>query len=1175
MKKGFKQLILFLVLMVVLASGSSYLSLNHVTKSKNAKDVQTMAIALVNEDEGATFNNNDLSFGDAFVKSLDKNNEHDWYVVSRGVAESGLERNTYDMMVVIPNDFSEKALSISSEAPEHVVLNYKINASGNKNFQAEAEKTASSILNDFNRRIIDVYFASVIGNLQEAQDNIGEVVKEEALYTNTYNNSIHSPLANYTDQFSNVKDSAKTSKDSFSGLEDTLGTFGKQLSDDANMNQDYLSSMSDTSKLLENNSVLSMNFVKQLNQFNAGLNSGHVEEQLRNLQTANDYINSKFQERKDDTSNILSGTFALRSHLASSKEKVDSAKAVLDETLNPENPKSLKSKVEKRLNKVFGEAFNGELINMDSVFNDPDKKANQRIKQQIDKLPSLNEDDIDGLGLPVETAIELKNVIAVTKKYKNEFNYNSDQDEHLTEEIKRLKEHLNNAGLTETDIVTLPKTESEEKGQLFTLTIPSNFSLQRLTLQLNKYEIPTDSLELVDDDGVNKRYQLNLSTLGSGEFTVEVMLQLEDTSSLINVFQPATWSWELESSDDNEPDVEGFSSVQLPNTPLVASLSTGEPNKNETEENTSLGNETEGENIRPPSEENDKETNVPKEKTDQSDDLKNNNQDETDKKKESGIKGNESQEQTGSENGIENPNGDIVDGEGNENPDDKDEKPDEVEVINDNHFYHKATPIVDDTTKQLINALHNSIKQYQRMFTLYEMYFGFNMESEELRNELLGHRLSDLAAENRSSLYYLFNVENIGNLLTKYVINQVVDGVTEQIRQPLANLQGQIGKFQQQVNWANGKAEELAEDVTATKEKAAILNDNLAKTLANVTKWREQSLQLLEQQSEIQANNEEEHTAVMTLGSEFQPLLMSSQTLAEQAQTNLNSAENVYQTFDNIDEQASQIQQSGTNLVSKAGELSVNMTNNLLEDQEFADNFADVLANSRIGDRQNEDLYDFLSNPVQTKNNGTIVAGDDKFTPYFLVLVCFIVALFTAYVISTNNQRRIADDQFESEKSLMGKNTLITTITGSIGVAEGIIIGLLSGYFLHISEGELIKWTGLITLVMVVMLLVATYLLRQLKMIGMFILLVVLSLYLFLTKALGSGIAGLETLRMYSPLQHVETLISKTALGATSYGTGVFVLLGLALIGVLANLLVLYRTARKGEEDDERVAEAN
>src|SRR5699024_11057773 len=139
MKKPFIRLILFMVLMIVLTAGLTYMSLNNVSETKDKEDSTKMNVALVNEDEGTTFNKEELDFGERFVKSLDKNNEQDWYVVSRGVAENGLERATYDMMIVIPNDFSDRALSMTDDHPEQVVLDYKINASDNDKVQAQAE----------------------------------------------------------------------------------------------------------------------------------------------------------------------------------------------------------------------------------------------------------------------------------------------------------------------------------------------------------------------------------------------------------------------------------------------------------------------------------------------------------------------------------------------------------------------------------------------------------------------------------------------------------------------------------------------------------------------------------------------------------------------------------------------------------------------------------------------------------------------------------------------------------------------------------------------------------------------------------------------------------------------------------------------------------------------------
>src|SRR5699024_8240545 len=196
-----------------------------------------MAIALVNEDGGTTFNDDTITFGDEFANSVTKDSKHDWYVVSRGVAESGFERGSYDMMIVIPNDFSDSSLSIHLERPEPVALHYKINATGHEHVRSEAEKTAEQILNDFNKRLIDVYFASIIGNLQEAQDNISEIIEKEKEYTNLYNNEINSPLSNYTDQFKSVQDYTEISKDSYQGLESVLENFQTYIAEDVEDNK--------------------------------------------------------------------------------------------------------------------------------------------------------------------------------------------------------------------------------------------------------------------------------------------------------------------------------------------------------------------------------------------------------------------------------------------------------------------------------------------------------------------------------------------------------------------------------------------------------------------------------------------------------------------------------------------------------------------------------------------------------------------------------------------------------------------------------------------------------------------------------------------------------------------------------------------------------------------------
>src|SRR5699024_12814842 len=95
--------------------------------------------------------------------------------------------------------------------------------------------------------------------------------------------------------------------------------------------------------------------------------------------------------------------------------------------------------------------------------------------------------------------------------------------------------------------------------------------------------------------------------------------------------------------------------------------------------------------------------------------------------------------------------------------------------------------------------------------------------------------------------------------------------------------------------------------------------------------------------------------------------------------------------------------------------------------------------------------------------------------------------------------------------------------------------------------------------VMLVMLLVSTYLLRQLKMIGMFILLACMSMYLFLTKTLGSSAAGNEGLRAYSLLQYVEDMLMRAVQEDNGYQVtlfGILIVLKYRILDILLSLLL-------------------
>lgn len=1176
MKKFDKRWILFLVLIVLLASGLSYLTLHQeTTKTAEQPQTQNMSVALVNEDQGSTFNGTDLAFGDAFVSSVSENENHEWFVVSRGVAESGLKNNTYDMMIVIPNDFSEKSLNITAEAPEQVVLQYKINASENPRLKEEAEKTASDILNDFNRRVIDVYFASIIGNLQNAQDSIGQMVNRQAAYTNSYNSNVFQPLSGYTDQFGMVRDNTEVSKESFTSFGELLASYEDQLVDESQLGEDFVSNLDEVMNLKETNNTELINFQDQINQFSQGLTAGEVDQRLDQLVAANEAINRQFAASQQNavdtvmnrpvtslnTTNIFSGSVSLQQQLQDSSERVAALQQDIDAYLTESN-EQFRAKIGDRIrNTIEEELDEDQMLNINMLFEDPNQVARNRINSAIGKLPSLNTDDFRDVGLPDSTVKEITNVIRMTEKYQSEIkgvNIDKDPSPTLKDEFERLNKKLQE-GIPVSDTVEIPENDTEESS--FELQVPKNFTAKNITLTLSDGE-PISP----DGSGVIKVPHTE------GSFKVEATLQLNEGS--FDVYKPVEWSWKLipekhkeeeEKPEDSVAFQTGSSnllgSIQIKNDPKPDKDTQEETNDEDNEDKDNIeGNDPvtgdEDPTVPAPVEE-DESSNDPTDEQGQNQDGSEENGDADDDK-------NEDADPTPTP-------GEDNDGEGDK--EEEQEKPEPL-IIKNNLIQHKImTPIeeMDDTTQVLINTVDNTISSYQELGSQYESYFGFGLHG--LPDNFGSESLVNLAS--RDSLYYLFNKKDIKDLLTDYMTGQITGSVTEQLQTPAEAFRQQVGDYQSRVQQAIADADTLTGQVAATTEQAAVLNDNVNQTLEDVTAWRDQVLALLEGQTEIQTNAQGEQEAVLTLGSEFQPLLMSSQSLAEQAQSNTNTADQVYETFDNIDTQAREIEQSGTGLVSDAETLASNLTDKLSDDQNFTENFTEVLANSRVGDRQNENLYDFLSNPVQTSNEGTIAAQSETiFTPYYLVLISFIVVLFTAYVISTLHMRRKQDDQFASDTSLMVQHAPITIITAGIGLLEGIVIGIVSSYYLPIDDLNKLQLTAVMALLITAMLLIATYLLRQMKMIGMFILLAIFSLYLFFTDAIGSASTAFPTIEKFSPLQYMETFMLRIVEGSVNYVVAIFALVIAAAIGALANLLVISQSDKGVDNADDNQTEA-
>lgn len=1121
--------IVFLVLIFILTIGLSYIAFNENSIEVDNKQ-QKMSIALVNEDEGAVFNDQKIVFGDQFSDSVQKDNNHDWYVVSRGVAESGIDRNVYDMMVTIPNDFSERSLSIHLENPEPVSLHYKVNATGHESVRAEAEKTAGKVLNDFNRRLIDVYFASIIGNLQEAQDNIGGIVEQEKKYAAEYRQNVHSPLSGFTDQFGLVKSHTETSKKSYQSLEEILESFEDNLGDELKDKQSFASEIETVLKTADEDSKATQVFSDVLDGFTQEMSNDDVMTLLRLIERENAIVSEEF-ENGTGKMTIANNADDIKQRFVSLSDRMSQYEEDFHNQFHTQLAEKVRTGLDSNFHEVYDGAFNSLFATLD------DQILGQIKDDLIPAVPTLDVNELETLGFTGKTLTELKNVVYVTNQFSENETNGKKTETDISKAIQAVKQELLTEGLSVEENLKIPTLDADESEQLLFIHAPKEFKVTEVSLNKGKVQYNANGIDMSGyEDGTKLDVQMKLRS---------------DVQRDFDIFAPVEWEWEIsqegttEATESNEEN--GGNSRDEITEEKDSSSTAEEDSKKEAASREAVSKEKD-------------ETELDEAKS----------------------------KEVGNTEGDEKDNEDVGSGtEEEEEPSDEEdedeieeedatEEPITVVITETSHYISKKvrTFVHPDITKTMMDAAVKTVNDYYKLQSAYELYYGIDFTDQTLKDKLKHNKLSELATKN--SLYNFIHEKDINSILKEHVTKNVTEQVTKDVQQLAAKLEGNINEYNESLSQATNKSDDLIDNITETRKNATVLNEEINNLLVELGDWRNASQQLQEEKNAVITSDGEFQTAVMSLDGSYQPLLLASESIRQQASSNFDIANNVYQNFEAIDKQADEIENSGTNLVQHANDLADKLTEKALEDTNYAENFNEVLENSRVGDRQNESLYSFLANPVQTKNDG-IITKDESFTPYFIVLVISIITLFTAYVISTLNERNMLTVD-GTEKSMMAHNLPITVIISAIGLFEGIVIGLVSFYLLNIERETIYMWLGLITLVTMLILFLSTYLLRQLKMIGMFVILSVMSLYLFVNRSLSFKFEHkelIEILRQISPLQLIENVLYSIIEGNGTISFIVFILFFvIAVIGCLLNLLVFSQVKEEGIES-ESATEAN
>jgi putative membrane protein len=126
-----------------------------------------LPVVVVNDDNGAQLNGEKINIGNDVVAELKKDNNLEWHFESSKQASEDMQANKYYMMVVLPDDFSKNAASITSSSPRQSILKYTVAASKNYIGTVVDKEAVTTLKNNVSSTISRGYVRAILANISK------------------------------------------------------------------------------------------------------------------------------------------------------------------------------------------------------------------------------------------------------------------------------------------------------------------------------------------------------------------------------------------------------------------------------------------------------------------------------------------------------------------------------------------------------------------------------------------------------------------------------------------------------------------------------------------------------------------------------------------------------------------------------------------------------------------------------------------------------------------------------------------------------------------------------------------------------------------------------------------------------------------------------------------------
>ena len=238
-----------------------------------------LPVAVVNNDKEASYNDNTMAIGKDMVSNLKENKTLDFHFVDEDEGKKGLEDGDYYMVVTLPSDLSEKAVSILTNHPEQMQIDYQTSSGHSFIASKMSDSAMTQLKQNVSTNVTETYTKALFNKMVDLKNGISQVASGSEKLTDganqlvagsqTLTTNLHS-LADSSLTFSNGTEQFTKGLSSYvSGVEQLhlgLGNFNSGL-------VTYTGAVSQLDSGLGQLSSKSPELVRGINQLYTGVES--------------------------------------------------------------------------------------------------------------------------------------------------------------------------------------------------------------------------------------------------------------------------------------------------------------------------------------------------------------------------------------------------------------------------------------------------------------------------------------------------------------------------------------------------------------------------------------------------------------------------------------------------------------------------------------------------------------------------------------------------------------------------------------------------------------------------------------------------------------------------------------------------------------------------------------